>query len=221
MKVKEKVKKPWPTKKAMIQIYEKNLWGGSEGEFYSGEGSHASELLDPYLKSVSAFLKSFQIPLSVCDLGCGDFNVGQQLIKYTKAYTAIDIVPDLIEFNQHRFKNLNVKFECLNITEAQLPKADCVIIRQVLQHLSNKEIKAIVNRLYAYKYVILTEHLPNESFVPNKDIISGQGIRFKKNSAVDLLAEPFHLKMKSKQILTKTLLNGNKACLVTTLYQIF
>jgi len=65
-----------------------------------------------------------------------------------------------------------------------LPKADCVILRQVLQHLSNEEIKNILAKLYNYKYLILTEHLPLRDFIPNEDIISGQGIRIKHNSGV-------------------------------------
>ena len=48
-------KKPWPTKKAMEQVYEMNLWGGKEFDFYSGEGSHNLELVTPYIKQ-SVFL---------------------------------------------------------------------------------------------------------------------------------------------------------------------
>ena len=33
-------KKPWPTKAAMAQVYEKHLWGKGSGAFFSGEGSH-------------------------------------------------------------------------------------------------------------------------------------------------------------------------------------
>lgn len=61
----------------------------------------------------------------------------------------------------------------------------------MVQHLSNNEIKNVVEKLYKFKYVILTEHLPEESFEPNKDIISGQGIRLKNQSGVNLLVPPF------------------------------
>ncbi len=74
-------KTPWPTKEVMNQIYEKNLWGGNENEFYSGEGSHNPEIVEPYLQTLKSFLSSFENPLTVCDLGCGDFNVGQHLVK--------------------------------------------------------------------------------------------------------------------------------------------
>ena len=99
-----KVKIPWPTKAAMEQIYEKNLWGGNPNQFYSGEGSHDPVLVTPYIDVVSNFLKSFEKPLTVCDLGCGDLNVGKDLVKFTSHYHAIDIVPTLMEHNQAKFQ---------------------------------------------------------------------------------------------------------------------
>ena len=93
------IKKPWPTKDAIAQIYENHLWGGDNLKYYSGLGSHHPELIDPYVEAISSFLKAFKTPLVVCDLGCGDFNVGKELVKHSKKYIAIDIVPDLIAHN--------------------------------------------------------------------------------------------------------------------------
>ena len=169
------IKKPWPTKDAMVQVYEKNLWGTNDTAFYSGEGSHNTNIVVPYIDAVISFLNSFKDPLTFCDLGCGDFNVGKELVNYTNIYTAVDIVPGLIEHNKSKFNIENLEFQCLDISEEKLPQADCAIIRQVLQHLSNAEILKVLNELSQYKYVILTDHLPNGDFEPNKDIISGQG----------------------------------------------
>ncbi len=203
MTKKNQLKKPWPTKDAMAQIYENNLWGGNQSEFFSGDGSHNPELINPYLATVTSFLKSFETQPVVCDLGCGDFNIGKELVKYSKKYIAIDIVPELIAHNKKTFKAENLEFHSLDIAEDELPAADCVILRQVLQHLSNAEIKSVVEKLYDFKYVILTEHLPEENFEPNKDIISGQGIRLKKQSGVNLLAPPFNFKVvEEKQLLS-------------------
>ena len=63
-----------------------------------------------------------------------------------------------------------------------------------------------------------TEHLPQGDFTPNKDIISGQGIRIKKQSGIDLLAAPFHLKVTSTKELSRTNLENNKGVIVTVLY---
>lgn len=193
-----KNKKPWPTKDAMEQVYSKNLWGTNNTQFYSGEGSHNPELIEPYIQKVQQFLSTFKNSLSVCDLGCGDFNIGKQLVSYTEQYHAVDIVEELINYNRQKFKSENLEFNCLDIATANLPKADCVILRQVLQHLSNKEITAILAKLHQYNYIILTEHLPEGDFKANVDIISGQGIRLKKKSGVAILKTPFNFKVKKQ-----------------------
>ncbi|WP_411895717.1 methyltransferase [Winogradskyella sp. A2] len=213
-------KRPWPTKDAMQQIYEQHFWGGKDYDFYSGEGSHQPEIIKPYFEVVSGFLKSHKNKLTVCDLGCGDFNIGKHLFEYTQKYIAVDIVESLILRNIEIFKANNLEFHCLDISKDELPKADCIILKQVLQHLSNEEIKSIVKKLSNYKYMILTEHLPMGNFTPNKNKIASQGIRLKQNSGVDLLAEPFNLKVKSTTVLDEFILNQNKGKIVTTIIEL-
>ena len=58
-----KIKKGWPTKDAMEQIYKMKLWGSGKTKFYSGIGSHDSNIIAPYIQVVSEFLKSFKIVL--------------------------------------------------------------------------------------------------------------------------------------------------------------
>jgi len=214
-------KKPWPTKDAMNQIYELNLWGGGNLDFYSGTGSHDSEIVYPYLEVVITFLKSLNNKLTVCDLGCGDFNVGKELVSYTDKYMAIDIVENLIDRNKRLYQGGNLEFQCLDIAKDDLPVADCVILRQVLQHLSNREILSVISKLKVYKYIVLTEHLPLGDFIPNKDIISGQGIRLKQNSGVNVLNAPFNLKVKKETLLGEQILEAGKGRVVTLLYEVF
>ena len=218
-KVVKQVKKPWPTKAAMEQVYELNLWGKGNTDFYSGEGSHDPEIVNSYVDSVRSFLTSFEKPLVVCDLGCGDFNVGKELVSYASKYIAVDIVSDLIVHNIQKFSAENLTFHCLDIAVDELPIGGCALVRQVLQHLSNAEVEKVVRKLENYKYVILTEHVPQGNFIPNQDIISGQGIRLKKQSGIDLLAAPFYFKVKeAKQLLSVVPKNG-KGLIVTTLYK--
>ncbi|WP_213522627.1 class I SAM-dependent methyltransferase [Nonlabens sp.] len=219
---KQLIKKPWPTKAAMEQIYDKGLWGTTSGAaYYSGEGSHHPDIVVPYINAVTLFLNSFEDPISLCDLGCGDFNIGKELVPYTKSYTAIDIASNVITQNKKKFQKENLKFLCLDIAVDPLPAADCALLRQVLQHLSNSEIQSILDQLRVYKYVILTEHLPEADFVPNKDIISGQGIRLKKQSGLNVLVAPFHFSVKEAKQLLFTRLDKGKGVLVTTLYKVY
>ncbi|MDX1365447.1 MAG: SAM-dependent methyltransferase, partial [Arenibacter latericius] len=102
-----------------------------------------------------------------------------------------------------------------------LPIGDCVLLRQVLQHLSNAEVQSILVKLHIYKYLILTEHLPKGDFEPNKDIISGQGTRLKKKSGINLLAPPFNFKVKAEKQLLSVIPKDRKGVIVTTLYTLF
>ncbi|WP_431158900.1 methyltransferase domain-containing protein [Winogradskyella poriferorum] len=214
------IKRPWPTKDAMAQIYKRHLWGVSKFDFYSGEGSHDPQIVKPYIEAILSFFNFHDNNLIVCDLGCGDFNVGNQLFQNTKGYIAIDIVESLINRNKNLYKAENLEFHCLDIAKDNLPKADCIILRQVLQHLSNNEIKQIVRKLSNYKYLILTEHIPNGDFDSNKDIISGQGIRLKHNSGVDLLKAPFNLSVQKASVLNEFRLTEKKGKIVTYLYEL-
>ena len=149
------------------------------------------------------------------------FYIGRHLVKTAKKYIAIDIVESLIDRNKRHYKEDNLEFHCLDIAKDELPAGDCIILRQVLQHLSNTEIHSIVQKLYAYKYIVLTEHVSLGNFISNIDIISGQGIRLKKNSGVNLLESPFNLKIKEAKILNEHNLINNKGRIVTTLYNMF
>jgi hypothetical protein len=132
----------------------------------------------------------------------------------------VDIVPELIDFNRQIFTQDNLEFFCLDISSATLPAADCIILRQVLQHLSNDEISNILDKLTEYRYVILTEHIPDGQFQANKDIIAGQGTRLKLQSGVDILASPFQFTVKSNQCLLSLSPATHGGRIVTTLYEL-
>ena len=208
----------WPTKDVMKQIYDQSLWGGKEFDFYSGIGSHDPMMVNIYVKTVTDFLKSHDHKMTICDIGCGDFNIGQHIFKYSKKYFAIDIVEELIERNKMKFKTKNLEFLCLDIANDVLPKADVIIIRQVLQHLSNNEIQQILNRLKTCKYIILTEHLPVGDFIPNTNKIASQGIRLKQQSGVDILSAPFNFQVKKEDVLNEIVLKNGPGKIKTSLF---
>ena len=179
------------------KIYNEQTWGYDK-KLYSGPGSHDKELTKPYLKFVQDFLNKKNY--TVTDLGCGDFNIGEKLYRYSKNYIAIDIVEKLIELNKSKYTDSNLHFICMNVLEKKIPKSDCIIIRQVLQHLDNKSIEIILKQIYNFKFLILTEHLPGNKFIPNIDKFTGPTIRLDTSySGVNLEKKPFDLKFKSKK----------------------
>lgn len=181
------------TQEIFTNIYADNSWGGDTGTFCSGSGSR-SEVASPYCEAVKKFVSDYKI-LSVLDVGCGDFSVGKQLQMEGVKYIGVDIVGSLIERNRKLFGSDSIEFQCLNAIDDQLPPADLVLVRQVLQHLSNEQIAKILNKLRSYRYVMVTEHYPapNVKIVPNTDKPHGGDTRIPDNSAVYLDQPPFNI----------------------------
>jgi SAM-dependent methyltransferase len=186
------------------EIYQRKEWGGSnEIEFYSGAGSSLTHIVQPYLDKVSELLSGFRFKPRVVDLGCGDFCVGKNLIKYADEYIAADCVPELIEKHKKEGYPQHVRFLCLDIVRDALPDGDICFLRQVLQHLSNKEIRRILSKLKKYKMAIITEHYPadNPRIRVNEDIVHGPNIRIFKNSGVYLDCPPFNISKRQLQLM--------------------
>lgn len=175
------------------EIYANNIWGGKDGEFFSGEGS-TERYSQIYAQTIKKFIEENQIN-SVVDLGCGDFRVAMQFISKDVHYAGVDIVPTMIEHHNQTFATDKINFYCKNIIEDELPKGELCLIRQVLQHLSNDEISKILQNVKGFKNLIITEQFPNpkREIVPNLDIPHGPDVRLHFDSAVFVDKPPFNL----------------------------
>jgi len=180
------------------KIYKEGLWGKNEyGESTSGSGSHTNEIIQPYISEISKFLLDIK-PSILVDLGCGDFNVGKNFVNLCEKYIACDVSSEILNRNIENFSKLkNVNFNLLDLTSDHLPRGDVCFVRQVLQHLTNDDIKKFVDKLNyqkPYKYLVLTEHLPlSDNFKPNIDKNRGASIRLLFKSGVVLHSKPFNL----------------------------
>jgi hypothetical protein len=106
----------------------------------------------------------------------------------------MDVVPDLVGFNNHNFSNEKIKFILGDAIEEPLRHADLIIIRQVLQHLDNASIAKILDKVRNYRFALITEHIPITKDVKyNIDKVTGPNIRMKMNSGVFIEASPFSL----------------------------
>ena len=175
------------------EIYEKNLWGGVRGEFYSGSGSD-DVVTRPFAELVRAFIAERGI-CSVVDLGCGDFRVGRQIVGSALTYVGVDVVDRVVQRNNERFGTGGVSFVKRDITTDLLPDAELCIVRQVLQHLPNDGIIRVLDKLRGYRYVLVAEHHPAPGRLkqPNRDIPTGRHTRVILDSGVFLEAPPFSI----------------------------
>ena len=184
------------------RIYRTQQWGsrGTDGQscgFHSGGGSVDEAIVGPYVDLIRKELASGEpAKPQVVDLGCGDFFVGRRLLDCCSHYIGVDVVPNLIEHLRTSVNDERVRFIALDITQAnEYPDADVCMLRQVLQHLSNAQIRNILPKLDKYARVYITEHYPSDKYevVPNLDKVHGADIRLYQNSGVYLDRPPFNL----------------------------
>jgi hypothetical protein len=175
-------------------IYFNNRWGGSPGSFCSGSGSHEASIVSPYIARVKQELHLLgAASMTVVDLGCGDFSVGRQLASACGRYVGVDIVKPLIEYNLNTYGTPQITFRHVNMITDELPNGDICMVRQVLQHLSNSEILAVLPKLFKYRWCVITEHHPSAGRLirPNRDKPHGGDIRVTRGSGVYLDLPPF------------------------------
>lgn len=167
------------------RIYAEGTWGkGVMGKGTSGSGS-TLEITREYRAYVEDFMKKHAVK-SVVDAGCGDWSFSSAMDWGDATYLGIDIASDVIEAVRKKHEKGKIKFQVGDITE-DLPAADLLISKDVLQHLSNELIhKFIKNNLRKgkYKWVILTNDRGSE----NRDISNGE------YRMIDLAASPFEVK---------------------------
>jgi ribosomal protein L11 methylase PrmA len=167
------------------RIYAEGTWGkDSAGKGTSGSGS-TLEITREYRAYIEAFIKTHAVK-SVIDAGSGDWSFSAAIDWGDASYLGIDIASDVVEAVRKNHETNKIKFQVGDITE-DLPRADLLISKDVLQHLSNRLIhKFIKNNLKTnkYKWVILTHGRSSE----NHDIPNG-GYR-----GIDLSAPPFEVK---------------------------
>ena len=202
-------------------IYAHGAWGRTEdGLSTSGTGSHTAQIIEPYIKAVGDWLAEIQ-PDTIVDLGCGDFNVGKNFVGRTKNYVACDVSTVILDRNREKFRDLNnVEFRQLDLAQDALPEGDVCFVRQVLQHLSNRDIRRFVekvNRDRPFQYLVVSEHLPDtDNFRPNRNKPSGGNIRLCLNSGVVLHQKPFYLSARKHSVLLEV--NESEGIIRTTVY---
>lgn len=120
------------------EAFEQNVW--QDDESVSGAGStltYTSELRTTLPAMIAALGCR-----SMLDAPCGDFNWMKELDLSGVAYTGADIVAPMIEGLRSEWPQHS--FLCLDITKDPMPKADFVLIRDVLFHLSNLDIVRVL-----------------------------------------------------------------------------
>ena len=167
------------------RIYAEGTWGrNSAGKGTSGSGS-TLEITREYRAYIEDFIRKNRVR-SVVDAGCGDWGFSSAIDWGEASYLGVDIASDVIEAVRRKHEKGKIRFQVGDITE-DLPAAELLISKDVLQHLSNGLVQKFIRnnlRKGKYRWVILT----NDRGSDNPDTANG-GYR-----AIDLAAAPFEVK---------------------------
>jgi len=161
-------------------IYSTNSWGSPES--FSGHGSELTST-ETIRSNLPQLIEQYDIK-SVFDAGCGDWNWFRH-VNIDIEYTGADIVKLLVQTLTQKYQKPNVRFINTDVVDTKFDCYDLVIARDILFHLSYRDISSFLNNFVESKSkFLLTTHSGNYT---NIDIETGSW-RY-----INLFAEPFCL----------------------------
>ena len=89
-------------------------------------------------------------------MGCGDWQFSRLIDWSGMTYDGFDVVDSVIAINSKKYALPNVRFHAYTGNPKELPSADLLIAKDVLQHLSNDAIGVFIAEMKKYKFVLLT-----------------------------------------------------------------
>ncbi len=170
-------------------IYREAKWGVNEkGEGFSGCGSTVREAA-PYMKFLQDFIKKNKIK-TIVDVGCGDWTFSQYVDWNGAKYTGIDVVRAVIDKNNAQFSTKKISFIHSDGMDMNLPKADLIICKDVLQHLPDSEIEKFLKQLHKFKHCLIT----NDVDPTTKTSENSEEVDLTYGRHLDLTKAPFNLR---------------------------
>ncbi|HEY2811168.1 MAG TPA: class I SAM-dependent methyltransferase [Rhabdochlamydiaceae bacterium] len=163
-------------------VYETNFWASSESRSGGGSTLESTQNLRNLLPEL---LKQLNVQ-TLLDAPCGDFNWMKEVDLSAISYFGADIVREMIQKNQTLYNKQNYTFLHADLTKDTLPKADLILCRWCLPHLSHADVMRTINNFKksGSKYLLTTTYPAVKS---NEKISSGGGHRF-----VNLQQPPFN-----------------------------
>jgi len=156
--------------RVFADIYRNNSW--ADPESVSGRGSTLARTA-VVRRELPALLAELGTG-SLLDAPCGDFNWMRHVDLARVDYTGADVVAELVARNGVKYGGPSRRFVVLDITRDVPPRADLVLCRDCLIHLSFRHARAAVANFKrgGSTYLLATTH---ESVRENVDIESGGG----------------------------------------------
>ena len=162
------------------EIYASNEWGHG-----SGEGS-LPEHNQGYVKFLGHFLVRSGVK-TVVEMGCGDWQFSRGIRWGEARYQGFDVVPSVVASNQQRHAREGISFVLYSGEPAELPAADLLIVKDVLQHLNDATVQRTLAHFPRFRQVLVTNCVNPRGPTVHRDIENGD-FRY-----LDLRQPPFSL----------------------------
>lgn len=158
-----------PAKLDFVKIYEQNEFQGTESRSGGGSTLYQTRVIRQRLPTLFRELGINR----VLDVPCGDWNWMKYVDLDGVQYTGGDVVDAIIQRNVLKYETENVHFECLNIITGPLPKADLIMCRDCLVHLSFSEGLAALQKFResGATWLLSTTFVDRQN---NEDLYEGQ-----------------------------------------------
>lgn len=161
------------------RIYRTGGWNGMG----SGPGS-LPEVNQPYLALLHRIVRHSPSIKTVLDIGCGDWQLMQHANLKGIDYLGIDVSTRVIKANQRKFTRRRVRFKVANPILEDVPRADLVIIKDVLAHLPNADIVIMLRKIRERsRFALITDDYTETN---GRDIAVGE------HRPINVLGKPFH-----------------------------
>lgn len=159
-------------------------------KIYEGStlGSSTPAATIKYRQFLQKFLKEKSIS-SVVDLGCGDWQFSQLIDWSGIHYIGVDVIPSLIDKNRKQFGSSTIQFLQMDATEKELPPADLLICKDILQFLPQADILKIIPQFSKYRYCLVTSDV-HPTFKTSRNPDTERG----KHRLLDITKAPYKVK---------------------------
>lgn len=164
-------------------IHRRNRWSDPESRSGAGANLRAARTVREVLPALVSELGV----RTLLDVPCGDFHWMSTIELSVERYVGADIVPALIAENERRHGAERRRFVVLDLVTDPLPRADLVLCRDGLPHLSHADVHAALANVRASgaRWLLTTTY--GGAHRRNPDIVTGDW------RPIDLQRPPFAL----------------------------
>jgi len=148
--------------KIFTDIYNSKKWGSVPNQaYFSGDGSMLQNC-QYWFDFLVKFFNDNEIS-SIVDGGCGDFVVSNHLLKILNnhdlniEYIGYECFENLVKQHNKNHPNIDIQYLDIHSQKHLMKKADCLLLKEVIQHWENKQLLEFINYIKkskTYKYII-------------------------------------------------------------------